>query len=276
MEPPHEQGPVDVVEDRHRLDRVGSGPPGGVDAALPGEPLRDRYLVAQISARVEGGHERRRSFDHRSAGIGPLGWADRFHQAQGKVLVFERVRELMGQHQLQLPASLDRALDEDDPLVTVVVGGPDSLRGPLCCGIGGRLLGQDSRQSQEAGAGPLEPAGALEQPGPAAEMPDHDLVQPAAKRGELGDAHHADPRRALEVQAPNPLHPRGHLPHVERHPSTRRRARLLEPQPMLDRLGGLPAADRGHQGDPGSDRDHRDDRGSRESSGEPALVRRPP
>ena len=124
MEPPHEQGPVDVVEDRHRLDRVGSGAPGGVDAALPGEPLRDRYLVAQVSARVEGGHERRRSFDHRSAGIRPLGWADRVHQAQGKVLVLERVRELVGQHQLQLPAGLDRALDEDDPLVTVVVGAP--------------------------------------------------------------------------------------------------------------------------------------------------------
>ena len=48
MEAPNEQSPVDIVEDRQGLGRVGSGAPGAIDAPLPVEPLLDRDMVAQV------------------------------------------------------------------------------------------------------------------------------------------------------------------------------------------------------------------------------------
>jgi hypothetical protein len=96
----HEQSPVDVVEDRYGLDRVGSGVSGGVDAALPRKALLHRYLIAQVSPRVTRGDEHRRPLDQRPAGLRPLGRVDRGPQPQAEVLILERVVELVHEQQL--------------------------------------------------------------------------------------------------------------------------------------------------------------------------------
>ena len=123
------------------------------------------------------------------------------------MLVLQRVGELVGEHQLKLPAGLCRALDQDDLLVPVVVGRADLLRGAARRDVGGRLLGKDPRQPAEAGTRSLELAGALQAGGLFAHPPDQLSVQALTQRRELGGAHHPDARRALEAKSANPLPP---------------------------------------------------------------------
>ena len=123
------------------------------------------------------------------------------------MLVFEGVSELVGEHELELSSGLDRALDQEDAFVEIVVRGVDVLDRAGCCGIRSRLLGNDSRELLEADPCSLEAPGAWQPRGVAAPPPGRGLGQPPAKCRKLGGAHHPHPWGAHEAKVAQPLHP---------------------------------------------------------------------
>ena len=153
-----EQGAVDVVEDRLRVDRVGAR--GGADhAAHPLQPLGERHLVVEVALPVEVLDEGGGALDHGAAHTGRLARVAQRPESQVEALVLERVGQLVSERVVELIASLDQAGHDDDPVAAVVERAADPVEAALGVGAEAELGRQQSGELVEVDAGALQAAG---------------------------------------------------------------------------------------------------------------------